>query len=331
MRRRRKPLEVSTFPFLAVLLCAMGSLILVLLVMDRKAKMGARAKAQAAYASQVAKVGAEAAKAEAAHRAELDRHLQEMRAEWEKKRDALHSKLLTEQQTLQLEMQQLREKMVLAAARLRAEQDQAGELKKQVEVDNGKLQGETKALMATRAALQDTEKHTEQERAALARMSNDLVVMEQALRDLKAAREREKQTYSVVPYRGKRGENRRPLYVECTGPSVIFHPDKKSLLVMIQRGEVRAEVEQRIARQHEQIAATTRPVDQTPYLMLLVRPDGILSYYAFQEALAGLNVQFGYELIDPDWLLDFPPDDEQPTIQPWQLQAKQPEAAARYR
>ena len=40
MRRRRHKLEVSTFPFLAVLLCAMGSLILLLLVIDRRALPG---------------------------------------------------------------------------------------------------------------------------------------------------------------------------------------------------------------------------------------------------------------------------------------------------
>ena len=34
MKRRRHALQVSTFPFLAVLLCAMGSLILLLLVID---------------------------------------------------------------------------------------------------------------------------------------------------------------------------------------------------------------------------------------------------------------------------------------------------------
>ena len=36
MRSRRHKLQVSTFPFLAVLLCAMGALLLVLLVMDRR-------------------------------------------------------------------------------------------------------------------------------------------------------------------------------------------------------------------------------------------------------------------------------------------------------
>ena len=45
MKRRRQGLQVTTFPFLAVLLCAMGSLILLLLVIDRRAKVVARAKA----------------------------------------------------------------------------------------------------------------------------------------------------------------------------------------------------------------------------------------------------------------------------------------------
>ena len=45
MRTRRHKLQVSTFPFLAVLLCAMGALLLVLLVMDRRAHDAARFRA----------------------------------------------------------------------------------------------------------------------------------------------------------------------------------------------------------------------------------------------------------------------------------------------
>jgi hypothetical protein len=326
MRRRRKPLEVSTFPFLAVLLCAMGSLILVLLVMDRKAKAGARAKALAKAAGQYACAAEEAERAAAARRAELERRMQNARAEWEKKREALHTKLLSEQQALQLQMQQLREKMALAAARLRAEQEQAGELKQQVAGGRERLQGETAALAAARQADADAGKRTEQEKAALARMTNDLVVLERALKDLKEAREREKQTYSVVPYRGKRGESRRPLYIECAGDRVIFHPDKKSLLVQVEKGEVLAEVERRVALQ-QQPGPGKPPTEQVPYLLMLVRPDGIEAYYAFQSALAGRVVNFGYELIDADWVLDFPADDERPGDQPWQRLAKLPDAA----
>jgi len=42
--RKRKKLEVSTFPFLAVLLCTMGALILLLLVMDKKSQKGSLRK-----------------------------------------------------------------------------------------------------------------------------------------------------------------------------------------------------------------------------------------------------------------------------------------------
>ena len=47
MRRPRSRLTVSTFPFLAVLLCAMGALILLLLVFDRRAKEAARSRSEA--------------------------------------------------------------------------------------------------------------------------------------------------------------------------------------------------------------------------------------------------------------------------------------------
>jgi hypothetical protein len=324
MKRRRKPLEISTFPFLAVLLCAMGSLILVLLVMDRKAKLGAREKAVSA----TLRAAADAEQQAAARRAELERLLQEkkaeQKAEWEKKREALHTKLITEQQALQLQMQQLREKMTLAAARLRMEQEQSGELKTQVEKGRETLQGETAALTATTQSADDAQKRTEQEKAALARMTNDLVVLERALRDLKEARDRERQTYSVVPYNGKRGESRRPLYIECSGKQVIFYPDKKPVEILGREEEVRLEVARHVARQRAQLAAAKMPVQQTPYLMLLVRPDGIFTYYAIQAALSGYDVQFGYELIDADWILDFP-EENQPGTQPWQTLAKQPE------
>ena len=51
--------------------------------------------------------------------------------------------------------------------------------------------------------------------------------------------------------------------------------------------------------------------------MLLVRPDGVLSYYHLREALRGLKIDFGYEFIDKDWVLDFPADDQAPTPQSW--------------
>src|SRR5438105_1020323 len=47
--RRRTQLRPDTFPFLAVLLCAMGSLILVLLELDRRARVAANSRAEQAW------------------------------------------------------------------------------------------------------------------------------------------------------------------------------------------------------------------------------------------------------------------------------------------
>src|ERR1700729_2969425 len=96
MRRPRHKLHVSTFPFLAVLLCAMGALILFLLVMDRRGKIVARRKAQEALETRRADRQAERELNDAARK-----------AEWEKQRAALHQALLAQQQELDGEAKQV--------------------------------------------------------------------------------------------------------------------------------------------------------------------------------------------------------------------------------
>ncbi len=154
-------------------------------------------------------------------------------------------------------------------------------------------------------------------------MTADLAQLERALADLKAALEKGQKTYSVVPYNGKKGENRRPLYIECAGDQLIFHPDRLSLSESRIGTDGAAEVQRRLAQQKEQL-----PPGEAfaPYLMLLVRPDGVVSYYRLRDALRGLRIDFGYEFIDADWALDFPADDQAP-VRPWTTVAK-PFAAA---
>ena len=207
MRRRRQTLQVSTFPFLAVLLCTMGSLLLVLLAVDRKAKLAARQKAEREYA----RLAEEAERAAAAGRAAAEKQRQQARALWQQKRDALHTRLVTEEQALQMQMQKLRIQLAEAAARLRAEVDGTDELRKQTAAQRQRVRQAEEALAGVRTAAGAAAAQTEAERKALARMTADLLQLERALAELKAARERERQTYSVVPYSGRRGESRRPL------------------------------------------------------------------------------------------------------------------------
>src|SRR5436190_16473786 len=100
MRRPRQKISVSTFPFLAVLLSAMGALIFLLMVMDRRAKIAARAKTQEALAARDAGITAKTAAEEA-----------RLQAEWEAERDRLHAILLEQDGELHEQMKAILGKM----------------------------------------------------------------------------------------------------------------------------------------------------------------------------------------------------------------------------
>ncbi|MFN6052559.1 MAG: hypothetical protein ACK47R_17170, partial [Planctomycetia bacterium] len=57
--------------------------------------------------------------------------------------------------------------------------------------------------------------------------SSSLLRLEASLEELKKSKEKEKATYSIIPYTGKKGLNRKPLYLECVEKGVVFHPDGK--------------------------------------------------------------------------------------------------------
>ncbi len=105
--RRRHRLQVSTFPFLAVLLCAMGSLILLLLVLDRRARVVARARAL----QTVSQATAQQEQAAAEHR-----------AEWERRRQALHQQLAEEDEGVREQIASLDSRFRAAAEALQEAQ-----------------------------------------------------------------------------------------------------------------------------------------------------------------------------------------------------------------
>src|SRR5947207_1333098 len=97
MRRPPTRLQVSTFPFLAVMLSTMGALILVLLIMDRKSKLAVRYKAEQAAvkaARQVSDATQAAAQALARQREEWEQRKLQARIAWELSRQELHERLL---------------------------------------------------------------------------------------------------------------------------------------------------------------------------------------------------------------------------------------------
>ena len=124
MRPRRQILQVSTFPFLAVLLCAMGSLILLLLVIDRRAKTVARFKALQAI-TKTSEADREAAAAR--------------RIEWERRKEKLHAELLKQDDAIQIQLRDIRDKSRSSVLEIEAKQKEVTAVRTRVDNANREL------------------------------------------------------------------------------------------------------------------------------------------------------------------------------------------------
>jgi hypothetical protein len=301
MSRKRHAIHVDTFPFLAVLLCAMGSLILLLLIFDRRAKVVARAKAQENAAQAAAR------KAKAVDSEDED---------WKRKIHQLHELLVQQQLELQNQLRAILGNKAATSQRLQDEEKEILSLHKAIGEQKADLDKKRTELAVRRGVLA---KASDQEKAAqkdLERFARELDQLERTLHDLQAVKRRDQETYSLVPYHGKRGANRKPIYVECTAYSLVFHPGGKSLSPLsMTPAEFLAEAV-RLGGKLPQKSDSDKEPD-SPYVLFLVRPNGIASYYQAQAAMKELNMDFGYEFVEADWVFDFGGEGNVAS-QPWQ-------------
>jgi hypothetical protein len=229
--------------------------------------------------------------------------------EWERRRLALHDQLVSEQGELSIQLAALPRKAAELLGREKEVQHQTNELRQEIEKEQaslGRLEEELNLRRERKAGRMRALKNSE---AGLSELTADLLRMEKTLADLKAARQRQEQRFSLVPYAGRRGDNRKPIYIECTSKGIIFHPEHYQVNGFLAAPlEYRREIEARLAKFED---AQGKAEDRA-YLLLLVRPDGITSYYQILAALQGAHVDFGYEFIDQDWVLDFTGESKRP-------------------
>jgi len=259
---------ISLFPFLAVLLCTMGALLVVLVIFSRSSGE------QGSQAGEAA--DAELESARAALLARLD----------------------------ELERQKRHASEGLSQARLRL----AG-----IEEHARGLQDEMKSIQASLSSL--VQKKTEPIDAALdATLAARLAKARESLDLAKSEAGTKQPAYAVVPYEGASGTRRRPLYIECCGDGVFLQPEGIRLRPSDFEGPPGPgnplASALRAAREHlasrPDAAGTT---ESQPYPLLLVRPSGVMAYYAAREAIGSWGSDFGYQLVDEDWQLAFPTAD----------------------
>jgi biopolymer transport protein ExbD len=278
-RKNREMLAVSLFPFLAVLICTLGVLI-VLLVLAVKS------------------VDVEAHNVQASRQEEV---------ESEVKRLSLN--LDTEQLRI-AGLEQVRPEAVKRMANVRTHRGH-------LEADIRQLDKQTQELVTQLRAFETTTDQpeattTDSELAALEQQ------VASAQEKLENARQRSKQaqpvTYAIVPQSGTGGTHRRPIYIECNGDGLTLQPYN----VVLRRNDFFDQfspgnpLDAALLAIREYWTKYDLAGDEgQPYPLLVIRPSGTQSYVLARRAMDSWDSEFGYEVIEEDKILDFGQADPQ--------------------
>lgn len=271
---------VSLFPFLAVLICTMGALIVLLVLLVHLARVNASEDTRTA----------ETLSAPAA--------LQTQREDYQWHREMLEEerrRILEQERDKRLELSHLEEHI--------RELEKKWELLRENAVD-------------LQQRLNNQGADQEGTREELERLEASIRQAEQELREAKDRAANQPPVYAIVPYDGPNGTRRRPIYIECRADGVVIQPEGVRLPMSDFHGPLGSgnplDAALRAIREYYAgLSAADSRGD--PYPLLLVRPDGVESYSLARTALRGWDDEFGYELIDDSMQLKFPEAD--PTLE----------------
>lgn len=277
MSRRNRGLSPTLFPFLAVLVCTLGTLILLLALVAQNATANASAKTSAAN--------------EPNHAPELSsKQVEQLHREETFKLDALIK--IREAQTLDLEKQ--REQQTHLENHIRRLREKIEQLRKEVEIATTESQN----ILVSQEELDDLKSRTKELTILKKKLEEEVLDTDPKV--------------VIIPHEGPNGTNRRAIYLECTSDGLVIWPEGSKITLDQLRDSAESANPLDAALRTIRIHALQVYGDEiAPYPLLVVRPDGIETYAAARKAMQTWDDQFGYELIESEKEIAFPTKDPQ--------------------
>ncbi|MEM1224323.1 MAG: hypothetical protein AAGJ40_01435 [Planctomycetota bacterium] len=295
-RRKRATLSPSLFPFLAVLVCTLGTLILLLALVaqDAKESVVQAARKDVTGGASVPNPNiepeppSESSDESQLTAADADRLIDE--GEFRLRELVNHRDAQTE------DLEKRRDQLTHLQSHTRRLQDELQRLRDEVEIATS------------------SEPNATIDRQTLVLMQSEIDQLESEIAELKESKTGERPRVVLVPHKGPNGTDRRPIYVECDDQGVLVHPEG----VRITTKQLAAATSTRIAMGNP-LDAALRTIRlhamkfygdvAPPYPLLVVRPDGIAAYRLATAAMGDWDDQFGYELVPSEVDLAFPRPD----------------------
>ena len=274
MSRSRGSHIVNLMPLLDVLLCTMGTLIVILGVINREARFHPAKKTPGAVSQ--------------AKRQELNEAREDLQLRIEQVTTA-RKKTLADLET--------------SRVRLSGIEDHSRQLSNQLH------------NLTNRAGPIAIQRHQHQRHARSTSAGTDATqyaanAVEGCAGERRAEAKYRQPAYAVIPFEGLYRTNRRPIYIECRGDSIILQPEGivfspndflgpggpgNPLASALRRPGILAKRATPGARLAERAVSAA-----------VGAPDGIIAYYLARDAMISWDAEFGYELVGADWKMAYP-------------------------
>lgn len=305
MARRHHNNSISLFPFLAVLVCAMGSLILLLLVMTRKMRQDQYVEQTAVVESAASEVDAELAARIAALEKQIfsaERNRNSLQANAQAHRSSVDESQvrITDLEAELAQLQAKLEGMDPDAAPVAEALAKSRKLKAEEVALLRQLNETEKRLLSKQQQLANAQDASNEASLALQEKHSDLLKLRDQVDEARSSLAKVSGTSTLLEFSNPTGTERTPIVVDVSGKGFEIYPNGIQI--------TQADMEGFPVRDNPFLAAiltihqhrSKGSVTGAPYVLLLVRPDGALPFYGAQRILMESNIHYGYELLDAE-------------------------------
>jgi hypothetical protein len=161
---------------------------------------------------------------------------------------------------------------------------------------------------------QATPEEVEQLKRLLAQLQQQKAEAELELAELQKEAAQKEKSYAIVPRQAQNGTFRRPIYIECRNDKIIIQPEGIELVpsdfMASDRPDNPFDTVLRVIRQY--YMETGQIVrGSEPYPLMIVRPSGVEMYESALHATRDWVKDFGYEIVNEDWNIQYPEPNEE--------------------
>ena len=319
MKRRSNAADetVSLFPFLAVLLCTMGTLALIFAIASQNvAPDGGNRDATSPDATANADANADARSnaSNGAAPGDLDA---EHAAALAQTGNAPLEELTAETESLAWFLDELNGVKTRTQAALEKERDRLAAAEKSLADLRSDATVAQKRLETLRAeTIADADEDALALQTQIDALDAEIERLQAETTELRQKNADAKRSYAILPYQGKKGVFRRPIYVECNERGVFLQPEgvpflSTDFLLARYPGNPFDAGLRAAARRYVELSGETTADGQKvePYPLLIIRPGGANRYYSAVAALASWGGDFGYEFVADDQEIAYPEPD----------------------